>query len=50
MGVLVEAKGVSPEVAESKLYAAAARAGIPVVALALMAIGEGGEGGENGGP
>lgn len=45
VGVLVDAKGVSPEVAESKLYEAAARAGIPVVALALMVIGEGGESG-----
>jgi len=40
VGVLVESKGVSPAFAESKLYEAAARAGIPVVALALMVIGE----------
>jgi GAF domain-containing protein len=40
VGVLVEAKRVSADVAEAQLYEAAARAGIPVVSLALMVIGE----------
>jgi GAF domain-containing protein len=37
---LAAERGVSPELAENKLYEAAARAGIPVVALAHMVNGE----------
>jgi len=40
VSILVDSKGVTSTMARSKLHEAAAQAGIPVVTLALMVIGE----------